>query len=270
MEDFLQKIFTHNNQSFLFFIFFIFKDFSKMKYDIEFSISINIITHIYLSITSLLSQADSDIVSKKFFVFILKYFLDNLLKDLISLRSSYLCFGKQNEKLKNLLKIDSPDKIKNKQNSKEKKNKKNKKNKNKKNKENNDDIEMDQGNKDNIINKEEKCTCFSCVFNTIDMNKSFKCGKCDIKTNLRLQLIDPNKDDDLTVCGFCNINDYFKSFSNIFENEDKLELIKTNDNVFAQYSKYSKSFKSNKKNKKEKHKKMLKNESNEKIKNKKN
>ena len=252
MEDFLQKIFTHNNQSFLFFIFFIFKDFSKMKYDIEFSISINIITHIYLSITSLLSQADSDIVSKKFFVFILKYFLDNLLKDLISLRSSYLCFGKQNEKLKNLLKIDSPDKIKNKQNSKEKKNKKNKKNKNKKNKENNDDIEMDQGNKDNIINKEEKCTCFSCVFNTIDMNKSFKCGKCDIKTNLRLQLIDPNKDDDLTVCGFCNINDYFKSFSNIFENEDKLELIKTNDNVFAQYSKYSKSFKNNKKNKKDK------------------
>ena len=77
--------------------------------------------------------------------------------------------------------------------------------------------------------------------------KSFKCGKCDINTNLRLQLIDPNKDDYLTICGFCNINDYFKSCSNIFENEDKLELIKTNDNVFAQYSKYSKSFKNKKK-----------------------
>ena len=82
--------------------------------------------------------------------------------------------------------------------------------------------------------------------------KSFKCGKCDINTNLRLQLIDPNKDDDLTICGFCNINDYFKSFSNVFENEDNLELVKTNDNVFAKYSKYSKSFKNNKKNKKPK------------------
>ena len=235
MEDFLQKIFSHNNQSFLLFIFFIFKDFTKMKYDIEFSISINIITHIYLSISSLLSQPDTDLISKKFLVIILKYFLDNLLKDLISLRSSYLCFGKQNNKLKEKLNIISNQK-KNKTNTKEKKKKKDKKNK--KNIENNN-IEKEEN---------EKCDCFSCAFNIIDKNKSFKCGKCDINTNLRLQLIDPNKDDDLTICGFCNINDYFKSFSNIFENEDKLELIKTNDNVFAQYSKYSKEFK-NKKNK---------------------
>ena len=252
MEDFLQKIFSHNNQSFLLFIFFIFKDFTKMKYDIEFSISINIITHIYLSITSLLSQTDSDLISKKFFVFILKYFLDNLLKDLISLRSSYLCFGKQNDKLKEILKIDSPDKKRNKSKSKDKNKKKNKKYKNKKNKDNNGDIEMEDKEKKEKTEKEEKCTCFSCTFNTIDMCKCFKCGKCDINTNLRLQLIDPNKDDDLTICGFCNINDYFKSFSNIFENEDKLELVKTNDNVFAQYSKYSKSFKDKNKNNKNK------------------
>ena len=246
MEDFMQKIFSHNNQSFLLFIFFIFKDFTKMKYDIELSIGINIITHIYLSITSLLSQPDTDLIAKKFFVIILKYFLDNLLKDLLSLRNSYLCFGNQNEKLKEMLNIDSPEKKKNK--SKEKNKKKNKKyKKQKKNKDNDDDINMQM---DKEQNKEEieKCNCFSCTFNIIDKNKAFKCGKCDINTNLRLQLIDPNKDDDLTICGFCNVNDYFKSFSNIFENEDKLELIKTNDNIFAQYSKYSKAFK-DKKNK---------------------
>ena len=255
MEEFMQKIFSHNNQSFLLFILFIFKDFTKMKYDIEFSISINVITHIYLSITSLLSQPDTDILSKKFYVLILKYFLDNLLKDLISLRSSYLCFGKQNDKLKEMLNISSLDKDrkKNKSNSKEKnknkKKKKNKKNKEKENIENDEDIEM----KEKInIEENEKCNCFSCTFNIIDKNKSFKCGKCDINTNLRLQLIDPNKDDDLTICGFCNINDYFKSFSNIFENEDKLELIKTNDNIFAQYSKYSKAFRDKNKNKKDK------------------
>ena len=61
-----------------------------------------------------------------------------------------------------------------------------------------------------------------------------------INTNLRLQLIDPNKGYDLTIYGFCNINDYFSSCLNILENEDKLELIKTNENIFAQYSKYSK------------------------------
>ena len=136
MEEFMQKIFSHNNQSFLLFILFFFKDFTKMKYDIEFSISINIITHIYLSISSLLSQPDTDLISKKFFVIILKYFMDNLLKDLNSLRSSYLCFGKQNNKLKEMLNIDSPEKKR--KNSKEKKNKK--KNK-KKQKEENIDIE---------------------------------------------------------------------------------------------------------------------------------
>lgn len=241
MEDFLQKIFSHNNHSFLLFIFFIFKDFTKMKYDIEFSISINIITHIYLSITSLLSQSDTDLISKKYFVILLKFFLDNLLKDLISLRSSYLCFGKQNDQLKEELNLCSTNK-KNKPNSTDK-NKKKKKNK--KYSTNLDDIDMEDSDKFN------KCDCFSCAFNTIDKNKSFKCGKCDINTNLRLQLIDPNKDDDLTICGFCNVNDYFKSFSNIFENEDKLELVKTNDNIFAQYSKYSKELK-NKKDKKDK------------------
>ena len=246
MEDFMQKILTHNNQSFLLFILFIFKDFTKMKYDIEFSISINIITHIYLSISSLLSQTDTDLISKKFFVIILKYFLDNLLKDLNSLRNSYLCFGKQNDKLKEMLNIDLSEKKRSKSN--EKKNKKKNK-KNKKQKEQNLDIEID----DNIIKEDnEQCNCFSCTFTTIDKTKSFKCGKCYINTNLRLQLIDPNKDDDLTICGFCNINDYFKSFANIFENEDKLELVKTNDNVFAQYSKYSKAFKDkNKKNEEE-------------------
>ena len=123
-----------------------------------------------------------------------------------------------------------------------------KKNKKNKKEENQVDIDIDITNN---TNSEKKCECFSCLFSTIDKMKSFKCGKCDINTNLRLQLIDPHKDDDLTICGFCNINDYFKSFSNIFENEDKLELIKTNDNIFAQYSKYSKSFK-NKNQKKEK------------------
>ena len=255
MEEFMQKIFTYNNQSFLLFIFFIFKDFTKMKYDIEFSISINIITHIYLSISSLLSQPDIDLISKKFFVMILKYFMDNLLKDLISLRSSYLCFGKENNKLKEILKIDSPIKDK-KKNKNEKKNKKNKKQKN--NKKNKDDdidtnIDINDINEEKNTDNDNECKCFSCIFTTINKNKTFKCGKCDINTNLRLQLIDPNKDDDLTICGFCNINDYFKSFSNIFENEDKLELVKTNDNIFAQYSKYSKSFnEKNKKNKKEK------------------
>ena len=168
--------------------------------------------------------------------------MDNLLKDLISLRSSYLCFGKQNDQLKEELNLCST----NKKNSTEK-NKKKKKNK--KYSKNFDDIDMEDSDKFN------KCDCFSCAFNTIDKNKSFKCGKCDINTNLRLQLIDPNKDDDLTICGFCNVNDYFKSFSNIFENEDKLELVKTNDNIFAQYSKYSKEFK-NKKNKKNEEEKM--------------
>ena len=232
IEDFLQKIFSHNNQSFLLYILFLFKDFTKMKYDVEFSISINIITHIYLSIISLLTSPDTNLNCKKFLVVILKFFMTDLLKDLKMLRNSYLCFGKQNEELKDILHLNETNDSNNKR--KKKKKKKEKKEENK------IDIEpLD-------IKDEKKCDCFSCCFSSVDKLKSFKCGKCDINTNLRLQLIDPNKDDDLNVCGFCNINDYFKSFSNVFENEDKLELIKTNDNVFAQYSKYSKSFKNNK------------------------
>ena len=238
IEDILQKIYSHNNQSFLLYILFIFKDFTKMKYDIEFSISINIITHIYLSIASLLSSSDTNLVCKKFLVIVLKFFMNDLLKDLKSLRNSYLCFGKQNDELKNILHINDIHET----NKKKIKNKKNKK----KDKKNNNDLDIELEPKPEI-----KCNCFSCCFSSIDKMKSFKCGKCDINTNLRLQLIDPNKDDDLTICGFCNINDYFKSFSNIFENEDKLELVKTNDNIFAQYSKYSKSFKK-KENKKKK------------------
>ena len=238
IEDILQKIYSHNNQSFLLYILFIFKDFTKMKYDIEFSISINIITHIYLSIASLLSSSDTNLVCKKFLVIVLKFFMNDLLKDLKSLRNSYLCFGKQNDELKNILHINDTHET----NKKKIKNKKNKK----KDKKNNNDLDIELEPKPEI-----KCNCFSCCFSSIDKMKSFKCGKCDINTNLRLQLIDPNKDDDLTICGFCNINDYFKSFSNIFENEDKLELVKTNDNIFAQYSKYSKSFKK-KENKKKK------------------
>ncbi len=238
IEDILQKIYSHNNQSFLLYILFIFKDFTKMKYDIEFSISINIITHIYLSIASLLSSSDTNLVCKKFLVIVLKFFMNDLLKDLKSLRNSYLCFGKQNDELKNILHINDTHET----NKKKIKNKKNRK----KDKKNNNDLDIELEPKPEI-----KCNCFSCCFSSIDKMKSFKCGKCDINTNLRLQLIDPNKDDDLTICGFCNINDYFKSFSNIFENEDKLELVKTNDNIFAQYSKYSKSFKK-KENKKKK------------------
>ena len=238
IEDFLQKIFSHNNQSFLLYILFLFKDFTKMKYDIEFSISINILTHIYLSMTSLLSSSETNLNCKKFLVVILKFFMDDLLKDLRGLTNSYLCFGKQNEEMKNLLHLNESYS----HNNKKKKNKKIKK------KEKQLDIDIDM----NEIKSEKKCDCFSCCFSTVDKMKSFKCGKCDISTNLRLQLIDPNKDDDLTICGFCNINDYFKSFSNVFENEEQLELVKTNDNAFAQYSKYSKSFKNNKKkNKKE-------------------
>ena len=235
IEDFLHKIFSHNNQSFLLYILFIFKDFTKMKYDIEFSISINILTHIYLSITSLLSTPDTNLPCKKFLVIVLKFFMGDLLKDLKSLRNSYLCFGKQNDELKKLLHINDSSNSSNNNNKKKNKNKNNKKEK---------EMDMDI----EIKSEEQKCECFSCTFSTINKMKSFKCGKCDINTNLRLQLIDPNKDDDLTICGFCNINDYFRSCSNIFENEDKLELIKTNDNIFAQYSKYSKSFKNNKKN----------------------
>ena len=118
IEDFLQKIFSHNNQSFLLYILFLFKDFTKMKYDIEFSISINILTHVYLSITSLLSSPDTNLNCKKFLVVILKFFMSDLLKDLKNLRNSYLCFGKQNDELKNILylnePLDSNDKKKNK------------------------------------------------------------------------------------------------------------------------------------------------------------
>ena len=243
IEDFLHKIFSHNNQSFLLFILFLFKDFTKMKYDIEFSISINIITHFYLTITSLLSSSDIDLNCKKFLIVILKFFINDLLIDLKNLRNSYLCFGKQNEELKDILHINE---------SYEHNNKKKNKNKKDKKKEKREEIKlmMDIDTKEGF--KDEKiCDCFSCCFSIFDKKKSFKCGKCDINTNLVLQLIDPNKDDDLTICGFCNINNYFKSFSNVFENEDKYELVKTNDNVFAQYSQYSKSFK-NKKNKKQK------------------
>ena len=89
IEDFLQKIFSHNNQSFLLYILFLFKDFTKMKYDIEFSISINILTHIYLSMTSLLSSSETNLNCKKFLVVILKFFMDDLLKDLRGLTNSY-------------------------------------------------------------------------------------------------------------------------------------------------------------------------------------
>ena len=270
IEDFLQKIFSHNNQSFLLYILFLFKDFTKMKYDIEFSISINIITHIYLSITSLLSTPDTNLICKKFLVIIIKYFMNDLIKDLKGLRNSYLCFGKQNNELKNVLNINNKDICDDDNNNiNVKKNKKNKKNKKDKNKDkNNIDVDLDINvDMDDNIKKEseKKCQCFSCCFSVFDKNKSFKCGKCDISTNLRLQLIDPNKDDDLTICGFCNINDYFKSFSNIFEDEDKLELVKTNDNIFAQYSKYSKNFKDKNKNKKNKNKKNEKDNDKEKM-----
>ena len=230
LDEFLHKIITHNNSSFLLFLLFLFKDFVKMKYDIELSISINIITNIYLCITSLLEQSDTNLIKKKFLTGIVNFFLENLLKDLLNIRNSYLCFGKQNDELKQKLKHKSQENDEKNQKSEilQKKNKKNKKSAKK---------SIDKNERSQISEKE--CNCFSCLFSLANKNNKndyFKCGKCDIKTNLRLQLIDPNKDDDLNTCGFCNITDYFESFANIFENEKKLELCKSNDISFSQYN----------------------------------
>ena len=83
----------------------------------------------------------------------------------------------------------------------------------------------------------EECPCFSCCFTKFNKSKAFDCKKCHIKTNLRLNLVNPDKDEDIHICGFCNTKGFFDSFGTIFEEEKNIELlkIKYNDNILNDY-----------------------------------
>jgi hypothetical protein len=86
------------------------------------------------------------------------------------------------------------------------------------------------------ITKESKCKCFSCdiyndnLKNDKENNNIFKCFNCGFKTNLILQIIDPLNDDNLNVCGFCNLNSFFEKDNNIFEGQKEFNLINFKNN----------------------------------------
>ena len=85
--------------------------------------------------------------------------------------------------------------------------------------------------------KKKKCSCFSCQYSTVRKSETFHCQDCHWKTNLRLQVIDPDKDDNTSVCGFCNMKSFFESCGIIFEKENELKLVDTNEKEIEEYSK---------------------------------
>ena len=197
-EKFLLKLFDWNNPNILLCLFCLLKDLLKIKYNVEFCISLILLTNFYLSLSNFIAQPDIELSKKKFFIHLLDFFFDDLLKDFESMKSSYLCFGISEL---NCTKI-----------------KKNKK-------------------KLQKLSKNRKCDCFSCQFTSSKKSDCFYCQECHWKTNLRLQLIDPDKDDNTSVCGFCNMKSFFELCGIIFEKEKELQLIETNEELIEEYSK---------------------------------
>ena len=214
-HNFIQKIFESNNKQICLILYCILIDLLKIKYNIEFCIVQPLITNFYLTILNLCNRANIDINIKKLLMSILQIFFNDLLTDFELMKDCYLCFGKEN-------KILLDEYLENKKENNSKFNNNKKRNKKKKN---------------STLYNEKECECFSCTFTKINKENSFNCQKCHYKTNLRLQLIDPEKDDNLSVCGFCNMKSFFESCGIIFEKENEMTLIDIDEEIIKELSK---------------------------------
>ena len=210
-HDFIQKIFDWNKKEISLIIYCILNDLLKIKYNIEFCIVQPLITNFYLTILNFCTNPDFDLNTKKFLMNVLQILLNNLLEDFQIMKDCYLCFGKEN-------KILFEEYFENKN-------------------ENNNIKKIKKKKKSSITYNEKNCECFSCSFTTINKENSFKCQKCKFQTNLRLQLIDPEKDDNLSICGFCNMKSFFESCGIIFEKENEMNLIDIDDEIIKEISK---------------------------------
>ena len=214
-HNFIQKIFEWNKNQICLILYCIIIDLLKIKYNIEFCIVQPLITNFYLSILNLCNGVNIDINIKKFLMNVLQIFFNDLLTDFELMKDCYLCFGKEN-------KILFEEFLENKKENNSELNINKKRNKKK---------------KQSIIYNEKECECFSCSFTKINKENSFNCQKCHYKTNLRLQLIDPEKDDNLSVCGFCNMKSFFESCGIIFEKENEMTLIDIDEEIIKELSK---------------------------------
>ena len=211
---FIQKIFEWNKNQISLILYCLLVDLLKIKYNIEFCIIQPLITNFYLSILNLCNE-NIDMNLKKFFISVLQIFFNDLLTDFELMKDCYLCFGKEN-------KILFDEYIENKKENNTELNNNKKRNKKKKN---------------SIIYNEKECDCFSCSFTKINKENSFNCQKCHYKTNLRLQLIDPEKDDNLSVCGFCNMKSFFESCGKKIKKENEMTLIDIDEEIIKEFSK---------------------------------
>lgn len=203
-EKFLSKLFECKQNNLLLSLFCILDDLLAVKYNLEFSISLVMLTNLFFCISNLITQPDLDLEIKKYFMNLFEILIENLLGDFQYLRNYYLCVGKE-RKTESESVLDKNNKKKNK-----------------------------AKNKTKFINNStcpliDDCTdCFSCCYiNTDIITKDlyFTCSECKFKTNLKLQVINPDKDENMSVCGFCNMKQFFESFgSNIFPPTEKKKI----------------------------------------------
>ena len=177
-ENFITMLFSFKNNFIIISIIIIIKDLLKIKYNLEFSIVILLLTNFYLSMINIISENNNlDTRINLIILNILHNFFKNFLNDFQQIKNFLLC-----------------------------------------------------------ITKESKCKCFSCdiyndnLKNEKENNNIFKCFNCGFKTNLILQIIDPLNDDNLNVCGFCNLNSFFEKDNNIFEGQKEFNLINFKNN----------------------------------------
>lgn len=207
-EKFLCKFFTWNYPSILVCLQCLLYDLIKIKYNVEFCVTLVILTNFYLSFINFISQNEIDLNKKKFFLNLLDVFFNDLLNDFDYFKNSYLCFGYSHIK-SNLTKDQQKKQLKK-------------------------------------IKSFNTCHCFSCLYSKVQRKNVFYCQDCLCQTNLRLQLIDPVKDDNMNVCGFCNMKNYFESCGIVFDKEKEMQLIEINEEVLEEVEKSRKRLKKEK------------------------
>lgn len=215
-ENFIFKIFETKRNAMLLIIFCIFEDLINIKYNVEFSISLVILTNFFLCFNNLITNSDLEQNKRKFFMNLLQIFIENLLTDFKNMKENFLCLGQ---------------------------------NKNNKGNLNSENANLKNNKKKNVKKYDSySCTseCFSCIFinsEVISNNLFFKCGNCNWKTNLKLHLTSPDSENvelQEQVCGFCSMKKYFEIYhGDLFscEKDKEYNLIETNEDIIEEYSK---------------------------------
>jgi hypothetical protein len=218
-EMFILKIFETKRNAVLLIIFCIFEDLIKVKYNIEFSISLVILTNLFLCFGNLITNSDLESNKRKFFINLFQIFIENLLGDFKNMKENFLCLGEGKKDHRGDL---------------------NSENSNFKNSE-----------KNNANHPPSTCECFSCIFtqDTIfSQNLFFQCNQCNWKTNLKLQITSPGTQttqlqEGEDICGFCSMKKYFDVYhGDLFscESDKEFKLIETNEDIIEEYSKSKK------------------------------